>query len=373
MSTIFHASARGRRELGRVVFVVLLLVVFALPTAADPTPSLDQLMIMPQGSQVMVIWHFYFKLLPPKFIFREKNSLPIVLDDSATLKQNLAVLATNAFDYTLDGRPMPLVKLSELSIAPDGGCMARLLYPGRKNGRLQLSEPLLSYYPSSYIMDYRIFRPLKRARNPTGYFMGGDPSPVIDYVESDGTEPPSILDDLDNPQTKLFKEELRSAWINTNWLFLALLLVLIRPSRELFPLGLIMAAAWIVPCFFWIMKNLQVPFSIHPMAPGLVTAAVCLAVPRASLKFPLLAVVVAVVGLLNGCFDIQQTSLERPEADITNLLGAGIGFIISLGMVFAIGYFLVTECRKIPGFDRDWRPKMCVAFALIALIVSFMR
>ena len=356
-----------------IIVVSLVLVVLAPPVAADPTPSLDELMIAPQGSQVTLTWDFYYKLLPSKFIFREQNSQPVTLDDPPTLKQNLTFIAANAFDLTVDGQPAPLTKIAELTLARDGGCIVRLLYPGRKNGRLQVREPLLSYYPPSYIMDYRVYAPLKRARNPTGYLMGGNSAQVIEYVEPDRNAPPFILDNLDTTPIRLFKAQLRVPWTNTNWLILALLLVLNRPARELAFSGLIMAAAWIVPCFFWTMDNLQVGFSIHPIVPGLVTAALCALCLRRSLKFAILAIALAAAGLLNGCFDIQQTSLERPEADVANLVGESLGFVTSLGLIFTIDYFLVAECRKFPGFDGEWKPKICWALAILALILSFVR
>jgi hypothetical protein len=357
-----------------MVIVVLSLAAAARPLPADPTPSLDQLLFIPQGGQVTLLWHFYYKLLPPKFIFREKNSLAISLDDPATLKQNLTLVASNAFDLNLDDRPAPLTKIIELTLAPDGGCLAKLLYPGRRNGRLRLREPLLAYYPSSYVMDYRIFNPLRRGHLPAGYFMGGESSSsVIEFVESDQNAPPSVFDFLYTTPVMLFKEDLRSAWINTNWLFIALLLVLTRPPRELYPFALIMAALWIVPCFFWTMDNLQVGLSIHPIFPALVTVAMCVLCRRRTLKFGALCAALAVAGLLNGCFDIQQTNLERPDADVLNLIGESLGFAAGLGLVFVIGYLLVAECRKFPGFNRDWKPKICWIFAILALALSFVR
>jgi hypothetical protein len=83
--------------------------------------------------------------------------------------------------------------------------------------------------------------------------------------------------------------------------------------------------------------------------------------------------VLAGVGLLNGCFDIQQSSLERPGADVANLIGAGLGFATGLALIFAIGILLAAECRKFPGFDHDWKPIICWALAVLALILAFVR
>ena len=111
------------------------------------------------------------------------------------------------------------------------------------------------------------------------------------------------------------------AWINTNWLFMAILLLLTRPGRDIYPLAWIMAGAWVVPCFFWAMDDLQIPVGIHPIVPALATVAICALCLRPSQNFAGLAVALGAAGLLNGCFDIQQTSLERPASDVANLIG----------------------------------------------------
>jgi hypothetical protein len=368
--TIFHAST-FLKVFSRLVCIGLLLA--ALPLSADPVPSLDQLTVIDQGAQVTVVWHFFSKLLPPKVTLREKNPRVVTLDDPATLKQNLSELASAAFAITLDGQPDPLTKISELTVAPDGGCFATLLYPGRKNGRLQMRETLLPDYPSSYIINYQVYSPLDRARGVSGYFTGGAPSPIVDYVQFDGNAQPSAWDWLGSKPVQLFKTELRTAWINTNWLFMAILLLLTRPAKDIYPLAWIMAGAWVVPCFFWVMDGLQIPNALHPILPGMATVALCFLCLRPSVTFEGLAIAVGAAGLLNGCFDVQQTSLERPAPDISNLIGLCLGFVAGLALVFAIGFPIVSECRKYPGFQRAWAPKICWALALLALVLPWVK
>ncbi len=341
-----------------------------VPLRADPVPSLDQLTVIDQGRQITILWHFFYKLLPAKFSVPE-NNLQIALDDPATLKPSLARLASSAFVLTLDGQPAPLTKLAELTVAPDGGCFATLLYPGRQNAHLQLRETLLPLYPASYVINYQIYSPLAPARGVSGYFTGGGPAPAIDYTQISGNLQPSLFDSLRATPVRLLEAEVRTAWINPNWLLLAILLVLMRPATDLYPLALLMAAAWIVPCFFWIMDALQVPWGIHPFVPGLITAILCFVGLTRAMNFPTLGAMVVLDGLLNSCFDIQQTSLERPAADVVNLIGAGVGFVVGLALIFIISYLLIAECRKFPGFDRDWKPKIVWSLAALALILSF--
>lgn len=361
-----------RKFVSRCAFAALGLFVFAPSLFADPVPSLDQLTVIDQGNHVTVIWHFYYKLLPSKPSLPPGNA-QIVLDDPATLKQNLAALASSAFEITLDGQPAPPEKISELNVAPDGGCFATLLFPGHKNAHMELRETILPLYPASYVINYEIYSPLDKARGVSGYFMGGAASPAVEYVQIGGDIQPSIFDALSATPVKLFKAELRTPWINTNWLFLAILLLLARPAREIYPLALVMAAAWIVPTFFWTMDNLQIPVAIHPIVPAICTAAMCVFCVRMRAGFPLLASLVAGVGFLNGCYDVQQTSVERPAAEVVNLIGLSAGFVASLALIFTIAYVLIVECRKFPGFDRDWKPKICWALAALALVLAFVR
>jgi len=370
---IFHATAFPCRAFFCVVLMGVAGIVGAPPVFADPTPSLDQLYVIDQGRQFTVIWHFYYKLLPLKFILREKNSKMIALDDPATLKENLADIASVAFELKIDGQPAPLTKISELTIAPDGGCFVTMLYPGHKNGHLELQENLLPYYPSSYVMNYQIYSPLNRLKGVSGYFTGGAPSPVVDYIQLDADAPPSMLDWLNSTPVALFKSGLRTAWINTNWLFMAILLALMRPARDVLRLGLVMAAGWFLPGFFWVLDGLQIPVTIHPVIPGLVTVFICFLVLLRSEKFLWLAIPIAGASLLNGCFDIQQTSMERPASDPVNLAGLSLGFVAGLALVFAIGLALVAECRKYPGFQKAWAPKICWGLAALAMILPWVR
>ena len=358
----------ARDFLSRFAIVALCLVAL-LPLRADPVPSLDQLTVIDQGSQLTLIWHFYYKLLPQR-ITLPGNGTQVALDDPATLKQNLALLARNAFALTLDGQPAPLTSLDGLNLALDGGCYATLLYPGRKNARVQLRETILPLYPASYIINYEIYSPLARARGVTGYFTGGAPSPVVDYTQIGDDYHPSPLDSLNATPVRLFKSELRAAWINPSWLFLTLIVLLLRPARELYPLAWIMVMAWILPIFIWAADGAQIPVTLPRIIPALVTTAIAALCYCSRTRLPLSGAAVALAGLLNGCLDIQQTSLERPPPDGANLTGLVLGLIAGFALIFAVALPLLHECRKTPGFQRHWAPKIAAALAFVAIALA---
>jgi len=342
-----------------------------LPLCADPVPSLDQLTVIDQGRQVTLIWHFYYKLLPQKFSLPDGGT-QVALDDPATLRQNLTRLARGAFALTLDGHPVPPTDLSELNLAADGGCYATLFYAGHKNARLELRETILPLYPPSYVINYEIYSPLARARGVTGYFSGGAPSPVVEYSQISDDYQPSLLDTLNAQPIRLFKAELRSAWINPSWLFLTLIVLLLRPARELYPLAWIMAMAWILPIFIWAANGAQIPLPLHPLIPALLTAAIAALCAWTSPPFAIIVATLALAGLLNGCLEIQRTTLERPPPNGPNLAGLTLGLITGFALIFAIALPLLHECRKTPDFQRAWAPRIAGALAVCAVILALL-
>ena len=343
-----------------------------LPLRADPVPSLDQFSVIDQGSQLTLVWHFYPTLLPTKFIPPEYKAQ---IEEGLTAmppRSSTEILVRAAFILTLDGQPIKPVSV-ETNLAADGGCTATIVYPGRKNARLELREILLPHYPPSYIINYEIYSPLARAHGVTGYFQGGAPSPVVAYTQISDDYKPSVFDALNATPVKLFKAELRAAWLNPAWLFLALIVLLLRAARELYPLAWIMAMAWILPVFIWAANGAQVPFPLHPLVTALVTAAIAALGIGLAPSFAIFASAVALAGLLNGCLEVQQTTLERPPPDGANLTGLVLGLIAGFALIFAIALPLLHECRKQPGFQRNWAPKIAATLALGAMALSFFR
>jgi hypothetical protein len=343
-----------------------------LPLRADPVPSLDQLTVIDQGSQLTLVWHFYYKLLPQKFTLPEYGT-QVDLTDAAALKQNLTRIARVAFAITIDGKLAPPADLSEINLAADGGCTATIFFSGSKNARLELRETILPLYPPSYIINYEIYSPLARAHGVTGYFQGGAPSPVVAYTQISDDDKPSVFDALNATPVKLFKAELRAAWLNPAWLFLTLIVVLLRPARELYPLAWIMVMAWIIPIFIWATNGAQVPFALHPLVIALVTAAIAALGIWLAPSFAIFASAAALAGVLNGCLEVQQTTLERPPPDGANLTGLVLGLIAGFALIFAIALPLLHECRKQPGFQRNWAPKIAGGLAFLGLVLSFIR
>jgi hypothetical protein len=365
----------GRRPRNFISCLAVVVVCFiaVLPSLrADPTPSLDQITVIDQGVQLTLIWHFYPKLLPEKFSL-PGSGVQVDLGTPATLLQNLIRLSRNAFTVTVDGKTVPPAEQGQAIPAPDGSCYATLFYAAHKNGSVTLQENILPLYPPGYVINYEIYSPLARARGVTGYFTGGAPSPVVEYTQTGDDYHPSIFDSLNTPPVKLFKAELRAAWINPSWLLLVLIVLLLRPAKELYPLAWIMALAWILPIFIWANNGTQIPFAIHPLIPALVTAAIAALSVLAAPPFATIASGVAIAGLLNGCLEIQRTTLERPPPSGANLTGLVLGLLAGFALIFAVALPILHECRKYPGFQRTWTPKIAAAIALLALVLAFVR
>lgn len=367
---VISPTGKFAREFISRFAIVALCLVAILPLRADPVPSLDQISVIDQDSQITLIWHFYDKLLPQKFSVPEYG-VQVDLGNPDTRLQNLIKLSRNAFKVTIDGKVVLPAEQGQAVPALDGGCYVTLYYPGHKNARLELRENLLPLYPASYVINYEIYSPLARARGITGYFTGGANPPVVDYTQVGEDYTPSIFDTLNATPARLFKTELRAAWINPSWLFLTLIVLLLRPARELYPLAWIMAMAWILPIFLWAKNGEQISLTLHPVVPALVTAAIAALCNCSKTRLPLSGAAVAIAGLLNGCLDIQQTTLERPAPDGLNLTGLVLGLITGFALIFAIALPLLHECRKVPGFQRAWAPKIAGALAVGALALAF--
>ncbi len=323
---------------------------------------------------MIMVWHFYYRVLPPRLTLKENHGEAIALNDPPTLKQSLRDIASVAFTVTLDGQSAPLQPIDdELTMAPDGGVQVRLVYPGRPGGHLHVQDNMLAYYPAGYVINYQFSSPVDRWRGTAGYLVGGHGAAAVDYVQLAQDFKPSPLDWFNASPVVLFKSTLRTAWINPNWLLLAIIVLLTRPFAEVVRLGGVMAGAWSLPCYFWANDGLQIPWAIHPVLPALGTGAFCLLNLRFQPGFRVLAWTLFGVGVLNGGFDIQQTSLERPFLSFANFAGLCAGFVVGLGLVFAIGFPIVAECRKAQDFQSAWAPKICWAAGGLALVLPWVR
>jgi hypothetical protein len=132
-----------------------------------------------------------------------------------------------------------------------------------------------------------------------------------------------------------------------------------------------MAMAWIAPVFVWAVDGVQIPVPLPAVVPALATALLGTALVRWPLSLPATAAALALAGLLNACHEIQQTALERPPPTGANLAGLVLGLVTGFALVFAAGLPIVAECRKIPGFQQAWAPKLALVLAWAALLLAF--
>ncbi|HEX4140230.1 MAG TPA: hypothetical protein VHY09_07765, partial [Candidatus Methylacidiphilales bacterium] len=106
-----------------------------------------------------------------------------------------------------------------------------------------------------------------------------------------------------------------------------------------------------------------------PLIPAIVTAVLMPVLVFAPLSAA--AAALAFAGLLNGCYEIQKTTLERPPPDGANLTGLVLGLVTGFALIFAIALPLLHECRKQPTFQQAWAPKIAAVLALGALVLAF--
>jgi hypothetical protein len=344
-----------------------------LPARADPASTLQTLMIVDQGDFLTLQWSFYYVDFPAQFALREKPGTLVTLSDPATLEQNLSEIVSVAFDLKIDGRAVPPDKIARLAVSPNKICTVTMIYRGRPGGQVELSAPVLHYLPPIAMINYEILSLGPSGQVVTGNLMGhAGPFPqVIDYRQTTRTGGPAPA--LESEALVLFKSQLRTAWINTNWLFLATILLLVRKPAQAVPVLATMAAGWIAVCLLATEARLQVPWSIPEWLLGVATALVgALAAWRPD-RWRWIVSAAGGAALLNACHDVPHVRLLPAETAAWETVARCAGFACSLLSVVLVLALILGEGRKFPGFQSKWAPRICWIVAAFALLLPLQR
>jgi hypothetical protein len=352
-----------------LAFLLALALGFAdIPTFADPASTLQTLMIVDQGDFLSFQWSFYYVDFPSRFVLKEKQSKVISLDNPPTLYENISDIVSVAFDLRIDGQPIQPDKISRLTLSPNKVCTVTLIYRGRPGGRMELRAPVLQYLPPVTMINYEILR-LGQTRNViTGNLMGHEsPFPqVIVYREAIETFQSMPIEE--SVWFALFKSELRTAWINSNWVLISLiLLVVYKPAKVCVPL-LILIAGWGAICVLY-AANIKFPWTISELILGLPTALLGLVAARHPQKGLWLGLIACGAGFLNACYDLQQIRWTAEDGTSFALMGLCLGFACGLlSLVLALGIVL-GECKKYRDFQVQYAPGICLLMAATAILL----
>jgi len=376
-STFYDSIRSWNFFLKKIVPIpILAALLFSQHVQADGPPTLETLLIVDKGDQLILNWNFHYNLLPPTFVLREKQGQTISLQDPLTLQQNLSDLISVAFDIRIDGRQVRPIQITKLTISPDKGCHTTLIYPGRPSGHLELRVPVLQYLPDAYVMSYQIFSLKNMGMGMSGDFLGlkGPFSSALHYVQmaGDGSSPPSSSP-VESASATSFKAEIRTAWVNDNWLFICVVLLLMQMGKRVVILILSMMVCWILLCLLWAAANYKFPWQIPEIVLGLPTVLLCWITIKHPEKMVWLTLITLAAGILNACYDIQQIPLANGDKAVPALIGLCLGFVGGIALVLLVLVPLLWECKKYPEFQKGWAPRICWVIAGMAILLPLQK
>jgi hypothetical protein len=346
---------------------------FALPARADPASTIQTLMIVDQGNFLTFQWSFYYVDFPPHFVLKEKQSQPVSLDNASTIYENLSDIVSVAFDLKINGQSIPPDKISRLTISPSKLCTVTMIYRGYPGGHLELRAPVLQYLPSIAIINYEILSLGHTNRVVTGNLTAqkGPFSQSIVYEQVGANGP--FMPEFESAPFALFKSQLRTAWINSNWIFIGLILLLVLKSSKAASVLAIMTLGWIVLGLLDLVGDIKIPWPV----PGFVLALPTALLGVMAAKFPAkrlwLVIIAGGAGLLNALNDLQQIRWTAEDQTILAFTGLSLGFVCSILSVGVVQFVLLVECRKYAGFETDWVPNICWLVAGLAILLPLQK
>jgi hypothetical protein len=338
---------------------------------ADPARDIITVQIDDQATQLVLTWRFHYFQLPNHFLLKEKQSEVITVFDDTKREQKLRDFVSVAFDIRINDQPVT-PRIEKFQVWADRSVESTLVFPGTPNGHVEIRAPALQYFSGKAYINLRVSNP----DEVVGGFLSAtrEMPGVYNYVQVASNGQRSLLWRMDNWLNKLtatnaFKTEFRTAWVNCNWLFICIVLLLMQMGKRVLVLVGSMIVCWIFLCLLWVVSDYRFPFQISEIVLSIPTVLLCWVTVRHPGKVVWLTLITLIAGLLNGCYDMQQIPLKNPDQAAFALLGLCFGFVAGMALVFLIIFPLLWECKKYPGFQKDWAPKICWVIAVLAIFV----
>ena len=360
-----HPTFAHRAKSFVLALLATISLLWAQPLHAH-SRGMGALTIYDQGTQLIVTWCFFYDELPAQLVLPGHPPETLSLQDSQTLDHDLRKLAQHAFTLSLDHQVVEPLKIPKVTTLPDKTCIVTFVYPGRPNGYLELQAPVLQYFPPAYLLNVRIV-------NYTGTmasgFLGEHWPDNLTYVQgaNSGTNPASSW--ADPAIMNAFKMQLRTAWINTNWLLLCLVLLFTQRAKRIILLLSVPLFCWLSFCFLWVVHAIIFPWRIPELALCIPFIFLCWRAAKHPHEVVWLTLGAWATGILNAAYDIQHITLEDFGQTIPVFAEYGSGFVVSLATVFLVLTPVVMECKKFPGIQVNWTPNICWLAAALSMLL----
>ncbi len=243
-----------------------------------------------------------------------------------------------------------------------------MVYPVQRSGPLEVHAPVLRLLPPNYLINVRFMTPAGKTGSS---LLALNSAPVTAFVKVDGIGNPEPLCEANAPFRTAFKMELGTAWVHTDWILLAFLLMLSNLVRRTCVLlgALILLRVVVVQSAIAFGVGFPWPIPAWFLCLPLVLLAWVSNQPKHSGFLPLLAT--AGAGLLLTLYDLQFLSSLKPAPSLSILLGYHAGFLAGFLLALAILFLVDTELKKSLQFHSEWRRRIGWAIAGISVWISF--
>jgi hypothetical protein len=231
---------------------------------------------------------------------------------------------------------------------------------------------VLQYLPPTAMINYEIVSLGHPGNVITGNLMAHQgPFPqVIDYREI-GRSGPAAPEET--AFFALFKSQLRTAWINSNWLLMSvILLVVYEPKKACVPLAM-MTAGWIALGLLDGAVNLRFPWPLPEWLLSLPTVLLGVIAATRPQKWFWIVLSACGAGLLDAAYDLQQIRWAPGDRTSSALGGLCLGFVCSMFSLVLVLGILLQEGRKYREFQTVWASRICWLAAALALALPLQR
>jgi hypothetical protein len=318
-----------------------------------------------QARRLLLTWVFYYDELAPQSVLPDGSGEKSILTTPQELKSALSKVAQSAFLLKLGTQTLPPPTVSQIIVLPDKTCLIVLAYKAPGAGPLEVRAPVLRILPPNYLINVR-FMGLDGKMGST--LLDRNSPPLMAAVKGEGIGAPEPPPGSANPFRTAFAAELGAAWVHTDWILLAILLLVANPIRRGAFLLVTVIVLRIILVHLVFAFGLVFPWRIPGSVLCLPIIAIATLVTRPKPMPVLLTAAVIGSGFIYTIYDLQfmptRERITPPAALIGYQTGFLAGFLLALAIILGIG----MELNKSHQFHGKWsRDGICWGAAAISL------
>lgn len=354
---------RLRPIISPLLAAIILILALAAPSAFAHSRGMGTLDIHAQGRRLLLTWVFYYDELPAQPILPDGSGETV-----SNLKPALSKVAESAFLLKMGTRTLPAPQVSQIIVLPDKTCLIILTYPVQGNGPLEVRAPVLRMLPANYLINVRAMSPGGKIGST---LLDRNSPPLIVAVKGEGISAPESSSASGNPFLAAFSMELGTAWVHTDWILLAIILLAANPIRRAAFILSAVIALRIILVHLALASGLAFPWRIPAFFLCLPVIGLAAQATRAR-QMPVFLTSAAIAsGLIYTTYDLQFLPSGERVSSIARLIGYQSGFLAGYLLAIAIVLGIGLELNKSRELHGKWsRNGICWAAAATSLWIS---